>query len=1700
MKRIVSFAMALVMGFSITAESFAADYSAVEKAPAAENTSLASDVSVEGTNSFGEMIAEALTEQQTEQQENNGFNIFSIDIENNVAAVELEALEDCSLVVAVYDDAGTALLSTKSMDVPEGDTTVSLTFEEGELPQYFYLRGFLADPATLRPKCTVYESPMYTQEMQEFLAKTTDDFDEELVLNLDDSTDNNFAVFSESTKQLEVSDTANVLQSFDEVTATYVFENCDDSFTTLAAGDVFAFWDDNSVVIEKVGEVDVDGTTVTIVCDSAELEEAFDYVKIDESQDVGAAVVDDSNMSPNLQYNGMITPSPKARAFEYEGSLGTSLNFTLSGVSVGDLEANGNLGFAVEASVKVYVSIKHTYMEVGMEYGLEFGIEFSASSDYESEWELPSLTIPVCVGINVAFAPKLCAEVSGSVTIGGELKGNVGFRFDSQAAQKFTSLTSSPTFSPNMEIKAEVFLGLALEPRIEIVSDKLAMAGFEAKVGFLAEATLNSDDQEYEDGTRHACKSCINGDISAVASLSVEAKLFDSDKLKFEYTFLELKIHLLDFYYSASYNSLGFTKCPYKEIQIIISASDESGNKLNGFDYNIYTGSGEYLEAGNSVFGEPVAIYMNEESYQIKFFKDGYSTETVNFTVKETPGIVKATLKKISEETAEAGSEGDEESLFDDDWGTASPTIDGSWINNDGSCKIRQVSLGYYHSAAITENGDLYTWGRNYAGQLGNGTKDNSDIPVKIMSNIKAVSLGSGHSAAITENGDLYTWGENYYGQLGSGNTANSATPKYIMSNVKAVSLGVSHSAAITENGDLYTWGLNWYGQLGHGYKGGYETTPTKIMSNVKAVSLGNDTSAAVTEDGELYSWGYEYIGDGTTEGTSTPRLIMSNVNDIELGTDYSAIILKNGDLYAWGYGGYGGIGNGTSDDYLTPVKISSNVKAVNIGYEHGSFISVNGDLYTWGINYDGQLGDGSRENCATPKKIMSNVQSVSLGYDHSAAITENGKLYIWGDDFYGKLGIGDGSGVFSTPIYLQIYDTNLSEISDSALSSSEGEIPSKTISYENLTPETAHNFYVLKSNTAEDILAPENILFINQEDSDTEGRLSMTFTPVEDFAGAFVYLKSIEPMAITDTTIADYTVYYNGSDYLSEHLITYNGKPLRMGRDYTISGDIMESAAGTYTILIDGIGDFSGTAEAVWTILAIESAAVTALPSKTVYQAGESLDLTGAVLTVTYADSTTQDFEITADMVSGFDSNKGGKQTLTVTYCGATAAFDVTVIADKPSVTATAGNGQVTLCWNALDGATKYAVYSYLNGSYSAVGVTTKTTYTVNNLINGTNYGFLVRAYVNGVWTGFTTSDNVYCTPALSEAKPVVSAAPLNNSVQLTWETLDGATKYAVYSYLDGKYSAVGVTTETSYTVNNLTNGTEYGFLVRACINGVWTSFTISDNVYCTPAAPEAKPEITTTAKDSRVELTWEALDGATKYAVYSYLDGKYSAVGTTTQTSYIVNNLENGTEYGFLVRAYVNGSWTGFTTDDNVYCTPMADMKPEVKATAKNGRVQLTWEPLNGATKYGVYSYLGGKYTAIGVTAETSCTVNNLQNGTEYGFLVRAYVNGNWTLFTADDNVYCTPEALTKPEVTVTAQNGSVQLAWEAPEGATKYAVYSYLNGSYTAVGTTTGITYTVKNLTNGTRYGFLVRAYVDGTWTGFTAADNVYCTPLA
>ena len=447
-----------------------------------------------------------------------------------------------------------------------------------------------------------------------------------------------------------------------------------------------------------------------------------------------------------------------------------------------------------------------------------------------------------------------------------------------------------------------------------------------------------------------------------------------------------------------------------------------------------------------------------------------------------------------------------------------------------------------------------------------------------------------------------------------------------------------------------------------------------------------------------------------------------------------------------------------------------------------------------------------------------------------------------------------------------------------------------------------------------------------------------------------------------------------------------------------------------------------------------------------------------------------------------------------------ADAVYATPVQNTKPqNVQAVPGNGQVTLTWDAVENAEDYVVYSYVDGGYHKLGYSDVNSFTATGLTNGKKYGFIVKAWVNGGWNAWSNDDAVYATPVGGTDVRNVKAVPGNGQVALTWDKVSGATNYVIYSYADGKYTKQGYSDTTSFTVTGLTNGKEYGFIVRSYANGTWCGWQPSDAIFATPV--NTKPQnVHAVPGNGQVTLTWDAVENAEDYVVYSYVDGGYHKLGYSDVNSFTATGLTNGKKYGFIVKAWVNGGWNAWSNDDAVYATPVGgtDVR-NVKAVPGNGQVALTWDKVSGATNYVIYSYADGKYTKQGYSDTTSFTVTGLTNGKEYGFIVRSYANGTWCGWQPSDAIFATPVNAKPQNVQAMAGDKEVHLIWDDVDGAEEYVIYSYVDGNYAKLGYSEYSGYTAEGLTNGRKYGFIVKAWVNGRWNDWSNDDAVYAEPV-
>ena len=236
---------------------------------------------------------------------------------------------------------------------------------------------------------------------------------------------------------------------------------------------------------------------------------------------------------------------------------------------------------------------------------------------------------------------------------------------------------------------------------------------------------------------------------------------------------------------------------------------------------------------------------------------------------------------------------------------------------NTNGIKFNQISssnTGSF-SLAVGSDGNAYAWGDNTYGQLGDGTAKNyrytpvmvqkpdrktyPDLPTNFT--YVQVSAGGRHSIALGSDGYAYAWGYNSSGQLGNNTKTDSHVPVRVRDpgspadetmGLKAiqVSAGYWHSLALGSDGYAYSWGYNWYGQLGNNTKtDSYVPVPVRDPANptdtskgLKAthISAGYWHSLAVGSDGYVYAWGNNgngRLGDGTTNGKLVPVSVMFN-------------------------------------------------------------------------------------------------------------------------------------------------------------------------------------------------------------------------------------------------------------------------------------------------------------------------------------------------------------------------------------------------------------------------------------------------------------------------------------------------------------------------------------------------------------------------------------------------------------------------------------------------------------------------------------------------------------------------------------------------------------------------------------------------------------------------------------------------------
>jgi alpha-tubulin suppressor-like RCC1 family protein len=246
-----------------------------------------------------------------------------------------------------------------------------------------------------------------------------------------------------------------------------------------------------------------------------------------------------------------------------------------------------------------------------------------------------------------------------------------------------------------------------------------------------------------------------------------------------------------------------------------------------------------------------------------------------------------------------------------------------------GQVRFDSITVGGAHACALSTTRQVYCWGRDIEGQLGDSRRVSSTTPIPVNSSLAFTSISAGrlHTCGIAS-GSLYCWGDNSNGQLGTGTLQPSSdTPVAVSAkgNFVALSAGAYHTCALDNAGSAVCWGADFDGQTGPASEGAIASVAEPVGGGAYSrISVGAFHSCAITAAGSTFCWG----GSGETGGAnaSSPTAMAAGLvmRSITSGDRHTCGVATDGEVYCWGSNVFGTLGNELQAAFrTTPQKVA---------------------------------------------------------------------------------------------------------------------------------------------------------------------------------------------------------------------------------------------------------------------------------------------------------------------------------------------------------------------------------------------------------------------------------------------------------------------------------------------------------------------------------------------------------------------------------------------------------------------------------------------------------------------------------------------------------------------------------------------------------------------------------------------------------
>ena len=374
---------------------------------------------------------------------------------------------------------------------------------------------------------------------------------------------------------------------------------------------------------------------------------------------------------------------------------------------------------------------------------------------------------------------------------------------------------------------------------------------------------------------------------------------------------------------------------------------------------------------------------------------------------------------------------------------------------------IKKVVASSLNTAVIDEDGNLYTAGDNYRGQLGRklgSYKYEDSVLTKISTSAKITDIAAGaeHTVILDENGDVWTAGSNQYGALGTDVNVgksygeNSSFTKVTVGDgsvkIKAIAAGQKHTILIDINGGVWTAGLNSDGELGRSDNVGRDK-PNAVfkkaegLENVKIISAAGGTAHTILldEDGNVWTAGTSYYGVLGRQTQGDPNKVTANplfekvtdgISDVKItaiaaGSYHNALLAKDGSIWTVGSNLYGELGRETgetSDGVFGKADLQGAAAAKFVAAAGSAtvVIDTDGNARTCGIN-SGHLGRTVTKSYNPELFVAANgidntkMAAAAMGLYHTVLLDENGRIWTCGKNQCGQLCRTEGFGKYTS-------------------------------------------------------------------------------------------------------------------------------------------------------------------------------------------------------------------------------------------------------------------------------------------------------------------------------------------------------------------------------------------------------------------------------------------------------------------------------------------------------------------------------------------------------------------------------------------------------------------------------------------------------------------------------------------------------------